>query len=285
MSSARYAKTGLRGRGTAADDPSLLDTVKVTIRLVLKQLNDEISLAKVELKHKGIQLGVAAAFMFVALVFLSFVVTALIVAAIMALALVMPAWLAALLVAAFFLLVVLILGLVGALRLKKAMPLKPQAALIGLQHDVGIAKEGSDFDVRTLTVKPAGRAEAKAAKAAKAVKAEQARAAKEAKAAEQGPAPTEAQLLARTADRRQHLLTLRAELVSRADVKRQARTFMSTVRGTARHAAGNVRGRLEASGANAEEVLGSARERWLPLTVLAVSAAALLVFLRRLLKH
>ncbi|HEV7167902.1 MAG TPA: phage holin family protein [Micrococcaceae bacterium] len=284
MSSSRYAKTGPRARGTAADGSSLLDTSKVTLRLVLKQLNDEISLAKVELKRKGVQLGIAAGILTVALLFLGLVVVALIVAAIMALALVMPAWLAALLIAAFFLLLFLILGLVGALRLKKTMPLIPQAAWFGIRYDLGIAKEGTGFDVRTLAAQPTTKAEAKAAKAQKELKAERAKEAKDAKAAQNGPAPTEAQLLARTKDRRQHLLSLRTQLVARADVRQQVRAFVSSARGTARHAAADARGRFGSQAASAGEVLDSARERWVPLTVLAVSGTALLILLRKLLK-
>ena len=75
-------------------------TLKLLFRLAPRQLNDEIAFAKIELKRKGIQVGVAAAFFAVALVFLLFLVVGLIVAAIMGLATIMPAWLAALLVSA-----------------------------------------------------------------------------------------------------------------------------------------------------------------------------------------
>lgn len=285
MSNTRYATTGPLGRSSVADGSSLLETVRVSVRLVLKQLNDEISLAKVELKRKGIQVGVAAAILAVALIILSFMVVALLVAAIAGLALIMPAWLAALLVAAFFLVLVLILAGIGALKIKKVMPLKPQEALIGLKHDVGIIKQGNKFDVTTLAVQPQTRAEAKARKAEQAVEAERAKAAREAKAAEAGPAPTEAQLLARTSDRRQHLLALRAELVSKADVKKQARSVLASVQDSARHSAAQARGRFGTpAAAGTEDLLESAKERWVPLTVLAVSAAAFVVFLRRLLQ-
>ena len=73
-------------------------TLKLIFKLAPRQLNDEIALAKVELKRKGIEVGVAAAFLAVALVFVAFLVVGLIVAAIMGLATIMPAWLAALLV-------------------------------------------------------------------------------------------------------------------------------------------------------------------------------------------
>ena len=118
-----------------------------------------------KLKRKGIQLGVAAAFFAVALVFVAFLVIGLIVAAIMGLATIMPAWLAALLVCAVFLLIALIGGLIGLRKFKKAMPLVPEDTIRGLKHDLGIAKEGSAFDAAVLD--PNSR-QSKAAKAAKA---------------------------------------------------------------------------------------------------------------------
>ncbi len=84
------------------------------------------------------------------------------------------------------------------------------------------------------------KAEAKAAKAQKELKAERAKEAKDAKAAQNGPAPTEAQLLARTKDRRQHLLSLRTELVARADVRQQVRALRVLGQG---HRAARRRGR------------------------------------------
>ncbi|GAP55542.1 hypothetical protein AHiyo6_21070 [Arthrobacter sp. Hiyo6] len=50
-------------------------TLKLVARLAPRQLNDEIALAKVEIKRKGIQLGVAGAFFAVALVFVAFLIT------------------------------------------------------------------------------------------------------------------------------------------------------------------------------------------------------------------
>ena len=92
---------------------ALPKTLKLIFKLAPRQLNDEIAFAKVELKRKGIQVGIAAAFFAVALVFVAFLVIGLIVAAIMGLATIMPAWLAALLVCAVFLLIALIAGLIG----------------------------------------------------------------------------------------------------------------------------------------------------------------------------
>ena len=76
---------------------SIVDVVKVFLRLLPKQLKDEAQLAVLELKAKGIKLGIGAAFAVVGLIFLGLAVIALVGAAIAGLSHVMPAWLAALL--------------------------------------------------------------------------------------------------------------------------------------------------------------------------------------------
>ena len=129
---------------------ALPKTLKLIFKLAPRQLNDEIALAKVELKRKGIEVGVAAAILAVALAFVAFLVVGLIVAAIMGLATIMPAWLAALLVCGVFLLIAAIAGLVGVGKFKKAMPLVPEDTIRGLKYDLGIAKEGSAFDPAVL---------------------------------------------------------------------------------------------------------------------------------------
>jgi uncharacterized membrane protein YqjE len=154
--------------------------LRLAIKLVPRQLNDEIALAKIEAKRKGKQLGVAGAFFGVAAVFLALLVTGLIVAAIMGLATIMPAWLAALLVSAVFLLIALIGGLIGLRKFKQAMPLIPEDTVRGLKHDLGIAKEGSDFDAAVLDPNSP---QAKAAAEAKAAEKAREKADKEAKKA------------------------------------------------------------------------------------------------------
>ena len=91
--------SGRHSGGTSAGlrISALPRTLKLIAKLAPRQLNDEIALAKVEIKRKGKQVGVAAAFVGVAAVFVAFLVIGLIVAAIMGLATIMPAWLAALL--------------------------------------------------------------------------------------------------------------------------------------------------------------------------------------------
>ncbi len=282
MSSARHAKTGPLEVHSAGSGSTLMGALKLASRLIPKQLNDEISLAKAELKRKGIALGIASAFFAVALVFLALLVVALIVAGIMGLATIMPAWLAALLVAAFFLLVFLITGLIGALRLKKALPLKPEQAITGVRYDVGIVKEGSKFNTSTLVAKPLTKAEIKAKKAEKIAKAKRAKAEKEAKAAQNGPAPTEHELNQRTAARREHLLGLRATIMAHADVRKDARILAQKAKAAADGGAQDARRRLaELSGTAAAR---AARERWVPVGAFVMSATMLVIFLRKLIR-
>jgi uncharacterized membrane protein YqjE len=265
-----------RGRSNGGVRISALPkTLKLVARLAPRQLNDEIALAKVEIKRKGIQLGVAAAFLAVALVFLAFLVIGLIVAAIMGLATIMPAWLAALLVCALFLVIALIGALVGLRKFKKAMPLVPEDTLRGLKHDLGIAKEGSEFDPAVLDPS------SEQAKAAKAAKAAQAKAEKEAKAATKpdlGPAPTEAELRRRLAERRRHLTGVRDELGQELDVRTQAQALLAVTQEKLNAAKERVGQQFAGFGESAPDL------RWKPLAALAASTAVLLVLLRKLFK-
>lgn len=287
--------TGRTGGGLRIS--ALPKTLKLIFKLAPRQLNDEIAFAKAELKRKGIQLGVAAAFFAVALVFVLLLVIGLVVAAIMGLATIMPAWLAALLVCAVFLIIALIVGLIGFGRFKKAMPLLPEETIRGLKYDLGIAKEGSSFDAAVLD--PAT-PQAKAAKAAKEEAAARAKAEKEAKkAAEQpdlGPAPTEGELRRRLDQRRRHLTGVRDELGEELDLKAQAQILLAASQHRIEEGKDLVDDRIAAfrtpaasAGTPATASAGSApaaelAKRWKPLAALAASTATLIVLLRRLLK-
>ncbi|WP_427133036.1 phage holin family protein [Pseudarthrobacter sp. S9] len=272
-------------------------TLRLISKLAPRQLNDEIALAKVEIKRKGIQLGIAAAFFAVALAFVAFLVIGLIVAAIMGLATIMPAWLAALLVCAVFLLIAVIGALIGLRKFKKAMPLVPEETLRGLKHDLGIAKEGSAFDPAVLD--PSSE-QAKAAKAAKAEAAAKAKADKEAKKAAEpdfGPPPTESELRRRLVQRRTHLTEVRDDLGQELDVKTQAQALLAATqvrlqegkeqlggkvagfRSSARSSAKTAPGTSAAQG-----LAGRLSQRWKPLAALTASTAALVFLLRKLLK-
>jgi uncharacterized membrane protein YqjE len=262
-------------------------TLKLLFRLAPRQLNDEIAFAKIELKRKGVQLGVAAAFFAVALVFLVFLVVGLIVAAIMGLATIMPAWLAALLVSAAFLLIALIGGLIGFRKFKKAMPLMPEETIRGIRHDIGIAKEGSAFNAAVLDPNTP---EAKAAQAAKEEAAAKAKAEKAAKAAEHDkeyPHASEPELARRLNQRRHHLTEVRDELGTELDVKTQAQYLLAAAQGKMRQGQVLAGRGMEAAGERLVTLTESTeglQKRWKPLSALAAAGIVLVVLLRKLLR-
>jgi hypothetical protein len=274
---------------SAASKPSVLDVAKVLARLGPKQINDEISLAIAQLKSKGIAAGVAAALMVVGLVFLTFLVIALIVAAIAGLhAAGLALWVAALIVAGAFLLIALIFALIALLKFKGARPLTPQDAIRGFRMDLGVAREGSDFDPASLDRADEERRQAK----------EEAkrRAAEEKKTPGEGEPekPTYTELLRRTALRRDHIAGLQDQLRNRlarsSSTKDQAGGGQSpiapAVPATTPPPAGSATAGPQASpsdedGRGAKEFLA---ERWKPLAVAAGSTAAAGAFLRELIK-
>ncbi|MGX5715655.1 phage holin family protein [Arthrobacter sp. MAHUQ-56] len=281
----------MSGRHSGRTSPGLRftalpGTLKLLFRLAPRQLNDEIAFAKFELKRKGVQVGVAAAFLAVALVFLLFLVVGLIVAAIMGLATIMPAWLAALLVSAAFLLIALIGGLVGVGRFKKAMPLLPEETIRGIKYDIGVAKEGSAFNPAVLDPESP---EGKAAKAAKAEAAAKAKAEKEAKAAQHDqeyPHASEPELARRLNQRRHHLTEVRDELGTELDLKTQGRYLLAVAQQKAREGQVLAMRGKDAAAQKLAALPGSAglRERWKPLAALAAAGTVLVVLLRRLLR-
>ena len=275
---------------------ALPESLKMFFKLAPRQLNDELALAKAEIKRKGVKLGVAGAFFAVALVFVALLVIGLFVAAIMGLATIMPAWLAALLVSAVCLIIAAIGALIGQRKFKALMPLVPEETIRGLKHDLGIAKEGSAFDAAVLDPNSE---QYKAAKAAKEAAAAKAKAEKEAKAAakpELGPAPTEAELLRRLDQRRTHLTEVRDSLGRELDVKTQAQGLLAATqarlqdgkeqlsdkmagfRSSARSSSGST------TSADEQGIVAQIMQRWKPLAVLAASGAALAVLVRRLMK-
>jgi len=261
-------------------------TLKLLFRLAPRQLNDEIAFAKIEIRRKGIQVGVAAAFLAVALVFLMFLVVGLIVAAIMGLATIMPAWLAALLVSAAFLLIALIGGLIGARKFKKAMPLVPEETIRGIKHDIGIAKEGSAFNPAVLDPKSP---EAKAAKAAKDEAAAKAKAEKAAKAEEHDkefPHASEPELARRLTQRRHHLTEVRDELGTELDVKTQARHLLASTQEKLREGQALAGHGRDVAGQKFAALSGSSdlEKRWKPLAAFIAAGTVFLVLVRKLLR-
>lgn len=261
-----------------APGSGLVDAVKTSIRLVPRQLNDEIELAKLELGDKKSRVGGVAISAVMALVFLALLVVALVVAAIAGLGTVLPLWLSALLVSAALLIVIGISALVAYKKFKSLLPVLPEHAWRGVRHDLGIVKEGRAFDPATLDPEPLTREEKKAAKAEAEQAKAKAHAERDAKDAEGGPKATADELIKRTTARREHLLSLREELVSEADVKKQTTYLVDTAVTKARETVNKA-----AAGAVGQAV-ETAKERWKPLAILAVSATVCVLLLRKLVK-
>jgi len=281
----------MSGRHSGRTSPGLRisalpGTARLLFRLAPRQLNDEIAFAKIELKRKGIQVGVAAAFFAVALLFLAFLVVGLIVAAIMGLATIMPAWLAALLVSAAFLIIALVGGLVGMARFKKAMPLMPEETIRGIRHDIGVAREGSAFNPAVLDPESP---EGKAAKTQKDAAAAKAKAEKQAKAAQHDqefPHASEPELVRRLSQRRHHLAEVRDELGTELDVKTQARYLLAAAQVRLREGQVVARRGVDAAGQRLAALSGSADlpRRWKPLAAFVAAGTVLTVLLRKLVR-
>ncbi|WP_028280481.1 phage holin family protein [Arthrobacter sp. H5] len=259
-----------RSNGT----PSVVGLIRLLARLTPRQFSDEYSLALEQMKQKGIKAGIAAAFFAVALVFGAFLVIALIVAAIMGLATIMPPWLAALCVAALFLIIAVIAALIGLARFKKTLPLMPVDAIRGVKYDIGVLKEGRRFDPATLDVqKPKEEKKPK----------------DKADGAPKPPAPSYAELRSRSGRRRDHLAEARDDLDRGLDFKTRWRAFSAKTKAKASEGAAKAKeAAASTTGQSHAATPGPARhnitlaDRWKPLSVVAASAAAIAVMVRRL---
>ncbi|WP_030016019.1 MULTISPECIES: phage holin family protein [Micrococcales] len=255
---------------------------KVATRLGPKQIKDELQIAKLEMKDKGIKLGVGAAFVAVGLVFLLFATIALIGAAIAGLATIMPLWLSALLFAALFIVLLAIFALIGLLKIKKQMPLKPESAIFGFLYDLGVAKEGSSYTSSRLRREMKEKQEAKAEEKQQA-KAEKKRQEKSGQVPE-NPQPTQDQLEQRTKARRDHLKTLRDDFGQQfSSVKSSATGLAEKSSADAKSAPDRAKAAASNLGSNVSDP-ENLKARWKPLTALAVSVGAFFVFLGRLFK-
>lgn len=190
---------------------------KTLLRLTPRQLQDEVQIALLELKKKGIGIGVAAGLFGAALVFVMFMLTSLLVSLITVIADQPHVAFVALMVALAFLVIAAILALVGLSKVKKNLPLTPNRAIRGIKHDLGILKEGRAFDERTLVdtrTKEQREADAKRA-------AEEKEAKKRQEKIDKGIDPdakplTLEQLVSLTSQRRQNIAATRDELITEA---------------------------------------------------------------------
>lgn len=249
--------------------------------LVPQQLSDEVKLATTVLKGKGISLGMAAALAGAALVVVLLFVIAVVVTLVNVLAIWLPGWAAALIVAGFFLLVAAILGLVGYAKVKKALPLKPEAAIRGIRHDLGVLKDGSEFDVSTLD-EPLKK---------KSDEDEDSDKKKEPKP----PAPSADELILRTRRRRRQIQALRdnlgesvqAPLAKIDKVRSFTQSAGDKVSGAAAKARGFVRPATSASEdqSEADRASGQRLEQARPYLVMAGSTLALGAVIRALFKR
>ncbi|MDO4919588.1 phage holin family protein [Kocuria sp.] len=262
---------------------SITDVVKVFLRLLPKQLKDEAQLAALELKEKGIKVGVGAAFAVVGLVFLLLATIALIGAAIAGLSHVMPAWLAALLLAVVFIVVLAVLALIGVSKIKSALPLLPEKTIFGLRYDLGVVKEGSAYNE--------GRVQRDINEAEQKKQREKEEAANDPNRVKPVK-PTEEQLRNRLKLRREHLKSLRDDAQNRAEsvqaatqgfVNRTSRTVSATQESVKNTFAskGGTQGVRPAGSTSVQDRLS---ERWQPLAVAFAAGTTFLVFLRKLLK-
>jgi hypothetical protein len=238
----------------------------------------------------------------VGLVFLFIMVVALIVAMIGGFAQDRPIWFSALMVAAGALVVALVFLLIGALRIKAAMPLLPAETIKGVKYDLGYLKEGNAFDPAEFDRLEAQKAEEKRiaaereAERRKAVEAEEKAARKRGEAPQTATiqSPSYAELRRRTQLRRQHLGDIRSGIDEKSDVKAQFSAFTSQFKGgpgtgaagdgqdptspTAPHSTG------ARVGEKANEAGDYVKEKWQPLALLGAASTAIAVFARQLKK-
>lgn len=253
------------------------DAGKVLTRLAPKQLKDEIQIAKIEVKEKGIALGKGVAVAVGALVFALFMAIALVILAYVGLSKVLEPWAAALVLAGIFLLLAALLGFVGYRMIKKQLPFKPESALFGVLYDLGVLKEGS-----AMTSKRLKSQQAEKAAAAQQAKAE---AAAEKPAAPQASAPTKEQLLQRTKQRREHLKALRDDIQTYSlDVQAGAKGLVGNAKTSAQNAPSTALDggkKLVSNAANPETL----QAHWKSFAALAASLSAFVLFLGRLLRR
>lgn len=252
--------------------------------LVPQQLSDEIKLGTTLLKSKGLNLGVAAGLAAGALVLVLLFVIAVVVTLVNVLAIWLPGWAAALIVAGFFLILALILALIGYRKVKKALPLTPTAAIRGIRHDIGVLKDGSNFDVSSLD-EPLRKKDSDEKS-----EAEQKEASKKPKA----PAPSADELILRTKRRRRQIQALRDNLGQSiqgpiAKVEK-VRHFAEQAGDTVSNAAAKARSFVTpsanaASATDSERATNERMEKAKPFAIIGGSVAALLVVIRKLIKR
>lgn len=272
--------------GLKASASRTVDASKIIGRLAPKQLKDEIQIAKFEMITKGKSLGKGAAVLAVGLIFGLFLLIALVSAAILALGKIMEPWLAALLLALVFLILMAIFALVGIKMIKKQLPFKPESAIFGILYDLGVLKDGSAMSSSRLKREQEEKAQAKKEEkeAKKAAEKEESE-----KEGGQAAASNEEQLKQRTAQRRDHLKTLRDDLdLQVRDVQAHSKHIVRGSKENVQSAPAQAkmkfadRGRTFSQNATDPEAL---KARWGAFATLAASVSAFFVFLGKLIRR
>lgn len=117
-------------------DASLSDLLRSLLADVQLLIQREAELAKLELKDKGIRLGVATGMIAGAAVVGMFAFGTLIAAVVLGIAVALPAWAAALIVGTLLVLVAVVLFLVGRARMRALGPLAPTETIETVREDV-----------------------------------------------------------------------------------------------------------------------------------------------------
>lgn len=133
---------------TAVGDRSIAQLVQDMSEQTRRLVRDELLLATEELKQKGKRAGIGAGLTGAAGVVALLGAATLIACAVLALALVLPAWAAALIIGVALLAGAGIAAMLGAKKLKSAVPPVPEEAAAGVQKDVDVVRQRGHSDVQ-----------------------------------------------------------------------------------------------------------------------------------------
>lgn len=284
LNGSERATSGLRAgiSNIKSNVAGITDAGKVLTRLAPKQIKDEVQIAKLELKDKGIAVGKGAAVAAVGLIFALLMAIALVILMYVGLSQFMPNWLAALVLVLIFLVLAGILAFAGYKMIMKQLPFKPESAIFGLLYDLGVLKEGSAMTSQRLKKEQREKEKEKQKEAEKKAEVAENSDSGEKKAA--APAPNEDQLKQRTQQRREHMKALRDDFDRySAEVK----NGVSTLTNSSKQAVMQTPSRVAGAGARLGENATDAQKlqaRWQPLAALVASITAFFVFLGKLIR-
>lgn len=117
-------------------DASIAELVRSLLADIRMLLQGELELAKLELKDKGSDLGIAGGLLGGALAVALFALGTLIATAVLVLAIVLPGWAAALVVATVLVMVALLLFVVGRNKMRRAWPPAPKETIDSVLEDL-----------------------------------------------------------------------------------------------------------------------------------------------------